>query len=212
MMRPTRGRCPCLSVRGHRQACGSRSLRRCNERCVSTLGANRNHAQPCSTVIQGTPSGRGEARGSEGGNTCRVDHDPCGETCGDDGFWGTSWPPTSVIGKEAPCFCCLWPEQRLVVRSSGPRPAPTARYATSGSQNTSLSVGRSSRIRKTGLRRIWVNKGEDVDGDTILPNDLPALPRRRGVERPTAWSLHTRRLSRDGEGTPPAARRFFPWL
>jgi hypothetical protein len=84
-MRPTGGRCPYLSVRGHRQACESRSLRRCDERCVSALSAKRNHAQPCSTVTRETPV-RVVVRRVGLGNTCRVDHDPCREMCGGDRF------------------------------------------------------------------------------------------------------------------------------
>jgi len=46
------------------------------------------------------------------------------------------------------------------------------------------------------------------EGDTILPTGFPVLPRRWVVKRTTAWITHSRRLSRDGEGTQTSSEAF----
>jgi putative transposase len=62
----------------------------------------------------------------------------------------------------------------------------------------------------TGVRGVWAPEGPPIDWETVLPKGFPVLPRRWVIERTTAWVTHTRRLSRDGEGTHTSSEAFLP--
>ena len=60
----------------------------------------------------------------------------------------------------------------------------------------------------TGLRGVWAKEGTVIDWDTIMPKGFHILPHRWVVERTNAWISHSRRLSRDYEGTHTSSEAF----
>jgi putative transposase len=60
----------------------------------------------------------------------------------------------------------------------------------------------------TGLRGVWAKEGTVIDWDKIMPKGFHILPHRWVVERTNAWISHSRRLSRDYEGTQTSSEAF----
>ncbi|MGH2508165.1 MAG: hypothetical protein ACRDHZ_12285 [Ktedonobacteraceae bacterium] len=60
----------------------------------------------------------------------------------------------------------------------------------------------------TGLRGVWVPEGVEIDWDKIIPKGFHILPKRWIIERTNAWITHSRRLSRDYEGTYSSSESF----
>jgi len=60
----------------------------------------------------------------------------------------------------------------------------------------------------TGMRGVWAPEGAKIDWDKIMPKGFHILPRRWVVERTNAWITHSRRLSRDFEGTYTSSEAF----
>ncbi len=60
----------------------------------------------------------------------------------------------------------------------------------------------------TGIQGTSAPVGEKVDWDKIIPKGFHILPRRWLIERTNAWITHSRRLSRDFEGTHTSSEAF----
>ena len=60
----------------------------------------------------------------------------------------------------------------------------------------------------TGIKGTWAPIGTKVDWDKIIPKGFHILPRRWVIERTNAWITHSRRLSRDFEGTHTSSEAF----